>query len=238
MDWLREMESERGVYRVMSSREAQLLVGECSSQEEGGMRGRGTCPILIPKLTERIKEILRRRLPFSYYCTRSVFIYIRTVRSIKSKRHHIGSIPPSPTALEKKKKKKKKAISFFFSLSLISYFIARATEHKQLGLSVSPLAVARISSRQNRNKKKKLDHHRRKSSCTESMIDIPPPIMYLLQGIIYQWEKGKKPLDGQRRKKKKIPSQRCYNTFTSSSTCEMRLFWVFFFKQFIFVVVV
>ena len=110
------MESERGVYRVMSSREAQLLVGECSSQEEGGMRGRGTCPILIPKLTERIKEILRRRLPFSYYCTRSVFIYIRTVRSIKSKRHHIGSIPPSPTALEKKKKKKKKPFLFFFPL--------------------------------------------------------------------------------------------------------------------------
>ena len=158
LDWLREMESERGVYRVMSSREAQLLVvGECSSssQEEGGMRGRGTCPILIPKLTERIKEILRRRrLPFSYYCTRSVFIfiYVQYVR-IKSKRHHIGSIPPSPTQPQKKEEKKKAFL--FFSLSLISYFIARATaEHKQLGLSVSPLAVARISSRQNRTTKK------------------------------------------------------------------------------------
>ena len=218
------MESERGVYRVMSSREAQLLVGECSSQEEGGMRGRGTCPILIPKLTERIKEILRRRLPFSYYCTRSVFIYIRTVRSIKSKRHHIGSIPPSPTALEKKKKKEKKSHFFFFSLSLISYFIARATEHKQLGLSVSPLAVARISSRQNRNKKKKLDHHRRKSSCTESMIDIPPPHHVSFTGNYISVRKGEEAIGWSTTKKKKIPSQRCYNTFTSSSTCEMRLF--------------
>ena len=207
LDWLREMESERGVYRVMSSREAQLLVvGECSSssQEEGGMRGRGTCPILIPKLTERIKEILRRRrLPFSYYCTRSVFIfiYVQYVR-IKSKRHHIGSIPPSPTQPQKKEEKKR---HFFFFPLPDKLLHCKSNSRTQ---AVGPIGESSSGRKDfitpKQDHKKKLDHHRNKSSCTESMIDIPTPCIFYRE--LYISEKGEEAIvDGQQRKKNVQP---------------------------------